>query len=90
MIKLCRICGGNYMVSNHHIFFGSNRKHSDKYDCCQILLCWYHHNLAHNKIPHQDGRAFNLELKRKAQEEWERLYGTKEEFIRIFHKNYGE
>ena len=87
MIKLCEVCGGNYMVQNHHIFFGPNRKISDKYKCCQILLCKHHHDLAHNKIPKLDGRAFDLELKRKAQTEWEQTR-TREEFIKEFGKNY--
>lgn len=80
----CEICGSIYMLQNHHIMGSALRKKSDKYDECQITLCWHCH-LSKNGV-HQN-RELDLKLKRKAQRELEEKYGH-EWYMKEFGRNY--
>lgn len=82
----CMICGLPY-VEHHHIFYGTaNRKISDRYGYI-IPLCKRHHT-------GDEGVHFNrkldLELKEMAQKHFEQHYGTREDFIKTFGRNYLE
>ena len=79
----CFICK-NPNVHLHHIFFGSNRKMSDKYKMT-VYLCPYHHNMSNEGV--HFNRELDLELKRLAQRQFEETH-TREEFMEIFHRNY--
>jgi len=81
--KACFICGSPY-VHLHHIYAGYNRKHSDQYGCT-VYLCPYHHNLSNAGV--HFNRELDLKLKKLCQEKFEELY-SKEDFIKIFGKNY--
>lgn len=73
-------------IHEHHIFYGtSNRKNSEKYGL-KVYLTGEYHNLS-NKGVHFD-KAFDTELKQTGQRAFESTHGSREDFIRIFGKNY--
>jgi hypothetical protein len=85
-MESCFICGTKQDLHLHHVIFGTaNRKNSDKYGLT-VWLCVHHHTGAKRSV-HQD-YAMNLEVKRYAQKYFEENIGTREEFIKIFGKNY--
>lgn len=87
-VKQCFLCGRNGSgdrLERHHIFSNANRKNSEKYGLV-VYLC--------GERCHRTGRYAahnNLEtmgyLQRKGQEMAEKQM-SREEFIRIFGKNY--
>ena len=84
--KICIICGTPLDLHKHHVFYGtSNRKNSERYGCW-VYLCSRHHNMS------DEGVHFNKELdnflKKASQLMWEKEYGTREEFMQIFSRNY--
>lgn len=81
----CLICGDINNLELHHIIYGTaNRKLSDKFGLT-CYLCHYHHTGG-------DGIHFNkemdLKLKKHAQKKFEEQVGTREQFIKIFGRNY--
>ena len=83
----CRICGSNFMVERHHIFYGvANRKLAERYGCW-CYLCRYHHT--GDKGVHFN-KDLDLKLKRQCQQAWMAKYGSKEDFVKIFGRNYLE
>lgn len=67
------------------VFYGTaNRKLSEKYGCW-IYLCAYHHNFSDEGI--HFNKELDLKIKKLCQEEFEKN-GSREEFMRIFGKNY--
>ncbi len=82
--KECYITKSTLGLHEHHIFYGANRKHSEKYG----LKIWLIHEL-HNttsKGIHFD-KEFDLRIKKMAQKVFEDKY-SHEEFMKIFRKNY--
>lgn len=78
-------CGQPY-AHLHEIFFGRGKRQlSIKYGL-QKRLCYEHHEGPLG--PHLN-RAYDLQLKREAQAEFERVYG-RAEFVRLFGRNYSE
>ena len=88
----CYICGGNPnyedgMLEEHHVFFGAGRRSlSEKYG----LKIYIH---AHKC--HRNGKKavhMNKETRRMTevagQEAFERVHGSREDFIKIFGRNY--
>ena len=83
--QVCYVCGCTG-VHRHHIYYGTaNRKISEKYGCW-VWLCPDHHNMSDAGV-HFDKRL-DLALKAECQERWEKEYGTREDFRRIFGKNF--
>ena len=80
----CEVCGKPY-AHNHEIFFGKNRQNSIKYGM-QKRLCEEHHEGALS--PHHD-KDIDDEYKREGQTKFEETH-SREDFIRIFGKNYLE
>lgn len=71
----------------HHVFFGADRKLSDEYGLT-VWLRWDRHIAdSPHATPHND-RSTDLWLKRIAQRRFEEVHGTREEFLKIFGKNY--
>lgn len=70
-------------VHEHHIFYGHNRKKSEKYGM-KVYLCPRHHT--GDMGVHNGNKTLDLTLKMIAQRKFEEVY--KEEFIEIFGKNY--
>lgn len=82
--KECFVCGTDYNIHEHHIFGGPNRKLSEKHGL-KVCLCGYHHNLSNEGV--HFNKELDTELKELGQRAFE-LNGSREEFIRIFGKNY--
>ena len=83
--KECFLTGCTTGLHKHHIFFGtSNRKNSEKYGLWVYLIPELH-NTTNN------GVHFNKELdllcKRAGQNAFEETH-TREEFLKIFGRNY--
>lgn len=81
----CFICQRQTELEEHHIFFGSNRKLSEQYGL-KVPLCYEHHR-GTNGVHGKNGKQLNEKLKRIAQTRFEENH-TREEFIKIFGKNY--
>lgn len=86
----CFLCGrmANYWQGNieeHHCFGGPNRKHSEKYG----LKVYLHGLSCHREgdgAVHRSKEA-RLSVQREAQKAFEKTH-TREEFMKIFGKNY--
>lgn len=82
--KTCVVCGSTY-VEMHHIYHGTaNRKQADKYGYI-IPLCREHHT-GNNGI--HFNKEMDLHWKKTAQIHFEFHYGSREDFINIFGRNY--
>lgn len=82
--KRCYICGAEYGLHKHHIFFGPNRKLSDQ-DGCVVWLCRAHHTGPQGVHFNRD---LDLKLKWECQQAWQELNGTEEDFIKKYGKSY--
>ena len=83
--KVCYICGTPYGLEDHHVFNGNpNRKYSEKYGL-KVWLCNEHHTGNHGV--HRDYDAMKW-LKQEGQKVFEKEYGTREEFMRIFGRSW--
>ena len=89
--KECYICRERFglettrMLEDHHVLFGtSNRVLAEKFGL-KVWLCKEHHtgNLGVHK-----NRDIDLWLKEIAQRYFEEHYGSREDFIRVFGRNY--
>lgn len=84
--KYCLICGTAFNIHKHHVFEGTGRrKKSEKYGCW-IYLCAKHHNMSNEGI--HFNKELDLSIKKMCQKKWEEAYGSREDFIRVFGKNY--
>lgn len=82
--KECFICHSTQNLELHHIFYGTaNRKQSDKTGCV-CWLCKGHHtgNYGVHFV-----KELDLELKQYTQQKFEERH-TREDFMRIFGRNY--
>ncbi len=87
---MCDVCGGNFMVQSHHPIGGNpGRKLSDKYPLMKFSLCHNCHHAFRTGI-HGGNIKLDLLLKRIVQENFEKNYGTHEEFMRLFKRDYIE
>lgn len=82
--KECYFCKTKQGLHLHHIYFGANRKISDKMGFV-VYLCGKHHNLSNEGV-HFDINK-DLWLKRTCQEKFERL-NSREQFMKLIGKNY--
>lgn len=83
--RVCYLSGRTDFLENHHIFSGSNRKYSERYGLKVYLNHWYH-----NEPPagvHHNQEAMKS-LHRVGQRAFEEKHGTREDFMRIFGRNY--
>ncbi len=88
-IRRCYICGANGYndpLEKHHIFGASNRKHSED-DGLYVWLCG---DRCHRNGPRSAHRCKETSdrLKREGQRAWEATYGTREEFMARYGRNY--
>ena len=85
--KECYVTGSSVQLHMHHIFMGKNRKLSEKYGL-KVWLRYDWHNGSNYGV-HNGNTVLDEKLKKAAQEKAMEVYGwTKEDFIRIFGKNY--
>lgn len=82
--KECFVCRTTQNLEDHHIFFGSNRKVSEKHGF-KVWLCNYHHT-GSNKSVHRDHEV-DLTLKRICQKKYMEKH-SEEEFIELIGKSY--
>lgn len=82
--KECFMCHRTGDLHCHHVFGGPNRKWSEKYGL-KIWLCPEHHNMSDAGV--HFNKALDLQIKQIAQREFEDTY-TREDFMRIFGRNY--
>lgn len=85
--KRCFLCGRRINLDEHHVFFGKNRKLSEKYGL-KVYLCHEDCHIFGKNAVHN-----NAEICRKLQREvqaqaMEHYNWTAEDFIRIFGKSY--
>ena len=86
--KECYICKSLY-VEDHHIYFGPNRKISEKYGF-KVWLCNLHHTGSISGISSYAvhfNRKKDLELKRICQSVYERNH-TRASFIKLIGRSY--
>lgn len=74
-------CGSRFQLSIHEIYPGRNRQNSMKYGFVLPLCVDCHSNL-------QEDLNFNDKWKKRGQEYFEEHYGSREDFIKIFRRNY--
>lgn len=78
---------GTTQFHRHHIFGASNRNKSEKYGFV-IPIAYYLHEFQEGSIHNNPNEGLDLKWKQKAQEYYEEHYGTREQFIKEFGRNY--
>ena len=81
--KKCYLCGSKYKLTWHEIYAGRNRQNSMKYGLC-LRMCLNCHSR------NQNNAIFNEFWHKQGQIYWEDFIGTREEFIKVFRRNYLE
>ena len=81
----CFLCGKHIQTEEHHIFGGANRSLSEEYGL-EVHLCMECHRTGKNAV-HSNKNTMDY-LHRIGQEAFERRIGSKEEFMKIFGRNY--
>lgn len=82
--KECYFCKSQRNLQLHHCFQGANRKQADKQGLT-VWLCMDCHTGSRGVHTTRTDRL--NELKVIAQREFEKTH-TRDDFVRIFHKNY--
>lgn len=81
----CYLCGGRKECI-HHVFEGNGRRMlSERYGLI-VSLCHRCHNMSSWAV--HFNKPLDLKLKQIAQDKFERNGGTREQFIKIFGRNY--
>ena len=88
--KKCYLCGRTQGLDKHHVFMG--RKHrplSEKYGLTVWLCNDFTPTRCHKQV-HEGEHAEALQdaLHRKGQDAFEEVHGNREDFMRIFDRNY--
>ena len=74
-------------LHRHHIIFGTgNRQLSEKYGLW-VWLCPYHHNMGGKESVHRND-TLRRSMERIGQKAFEMHHGSREDFMKIFMKNY--
>ena len=79
----CYLCGSTYKLTWHEIYSGKNRQNSMRYGLC-LRLCLNCHS------KEQEDSQFNDYWHKQGQLYWEENIGSREEFIKVFKRNYLE
>ena len=79
----CYLCGSTYKLTWHEIYSGKNRQNSMKNGLC-LRLCLNCHS------KEQEDSQFNDYWRKQGQLYWEENTGSREEFIKVFRRNYLE
>lgn len=84
--KYCYVCGKEYALHKHHIFYGTaNRKLAEE-DGAYCYLCYQHHNGSNMGV--HFNKELDILLKRRAQTAWENTKGNRQEFINRYGKSW--
>ena len=83
----CFICQKRGYTERHHIYGSANRKYSEQYG-----LTVYHCPECHtsSKIAAHRNKEIRSTLQRIGQRTFEKKCGSREEFVKLFGKNYLE
>lgn len=82
--KECLVCKTPY-VEDHHVFYGrALRPLSEKYGL-KVWLCYRHHR--DHKLGVHHNKVLDNKIKQMAQRKFETTH-TREEFMKIFGRNY--
>lgn len=82
--KQCFVCATTLNLHEHHVWHGTaNRKKAEEYGL-KVYLCQEHHTGSHGV---HFNKALDEGLKMLAQSKFEELYGSREDFIKIFGKS---
>ena len=84
--KECYFCGAIDNLDRHHCIGGTANRRLSEQDGLWVYLCKDHHTMSSQSV-HQD-ENMNKVLKKIAQKEWEKTFGTREEFIKRYGKSY--
>ena len=84
--KVCFLCGARVGLEEHHIFGGVNRKWSEKYGL-KVWLCGIKCHREGADSAHKSKKTAES-LHRLGQIAFEGRHGSREDFRRIFGKNY--
>lgn len=84
--KQCYVCGTEYNIHIHEIYFGKNRKISIEDGCC-VYLCGRHHNQSNEGV--HFNHELDIKLKRVCENKWMDHYNkTEDDFRKRFGKSY--
>lgn len=88
---ICYLCGRNRYadpcgLEEHHVFGGCSRKKSEKYGL-KIHICGERCHRNGPDAVHKN-KQVRMMVQAAAQERFEKVHGSKEEFISLFGKNY--
>lgn len=81
--EICFKTYSTVALDRHHIFGGPMRDKSEKYG----LWVYLRHDVHMWLHSTREGQKYSEELKKKAQKEFERMYG-RARFMEIFKRNY--
>ena len=84
--KECYVCGSTTNIHRHHIYYGPNRKTSEKYDFT-VYLCWNHHEGTYG-VHGREGHTLDQKLKQECETQYINEGHTIEDFIRLIGRNY--
>ena len=82
----CMVCESPYVEIHHCIKGTANRKVADRYGLF-VPLCRNHHT-GDNGVHLAKNKNFDIFLMQKAQQKFEEVHGTREDFIKAFGKSY--
>ena len=86
--KKCFLTGRTDNLHEHHVYFGKNRKLSEKYGL-KIYLVGELHNLSDNGVHGKYGHELDLNIKEQVQKIAMEHYGWSiGDFVRRFGRNY--
>ena len=87
--RICYLCGANGTMDAlhwHHVFGGPNRRNSEKFGL-KVRLCGQKcHENGPNAV-HRN-KEINHMIKAAGQQAFESVHGDRQEFVRLFGKNY--
>lgn len=82
----CELCRKYGELERHHIFSGTRRAISEKYGAT-IMLCHECHNEPPNGVHFNKTRRLQVQARGQSKVMFEQKW-TKEQFIKVFGKNY--
>ncbi len=85
--EACWYCRKELAIERHHDFGGRNRKNSEKYGLVHMLGPKCHRTGPQNATDHPIG-PIAMACKKDGQRNFEAEHGSREDFMRIFGKNY--
>lgn len=83
--KCCYLCGTEYGLHKHHIFYGTGKRVISEKWGCWVWLCGIHHNLSNYSV------HYNIELDNAIKQDCQRAFESKyshQDFMQTFKKNY--